>query len=484
MSNTRKIFTNTIFYTLGYLLPQVLAFCLLPVFTAYLSREDYGIANYTNTVGLYLQQFCLLGFNTFLLRHHFLCKDEEESRRLFGTSAVFLFIFGVAILGVSLAITPPILAHYHISVPYYPYFPLAYLAIFFETFTVLPLIAFRVREKALSFILLNVTKVFCKYLFSLYLIIHLHMGVLGRFYAELAINIIFFFLYFIIMRQYFTLSLDLKIVRKGIIFSLPFVTSAVLYQLVDNSDRFFLERTISLGQLGVFSIAITFYSAFSGLTQSMYRALEPTLYRSYDEPGFNDLFFSIKRTFFLVALACGLFASIFIRDIVRVMTHPRFMQAAEMVPILILVAVIFGFQTLNTAILTGHGKIRQILYITILGAGLSLLLNAILIPRWGVWGVGFAKVICFSAMGMVSGFLVARCGVSHFGGDIRIIGAIAITALIGHLFANVLHLSLSPAGIIYKLVAYVGCMVLVIKMLGFDHRGLLSSIRSLVSKQV
>jgi O-antigen/teichoic acid export membrane protein len=472
------------FYTLGYLLPQVLAFCLLPIFTAYLSREDYGIVNYTNAVGLYLQQFSLLGFNTFLLRHHFLCKNEDESRRLFGTSAVFLFLFGLAALGLSLAITPRILAHYQVSIPYYPYFPLAYIALFFENFTILPLIAFRVREKALSFILVNVTKIFAKYLLSLYLIINLHMGVLGKFYAELAINLLFFFLYFYLMRKYFTLSLDLKIVKKGIIFSIPFLTSAVLYQLVDNSDRFFLERTISLGQLGVFSIAVTFYSAFSGLTQSMYRALEPTLYRSYKDLDFNDRYFSIKRVFFLVALACGLFASIFIRDIVLIMTNSRFVQAAEIVPILLLVAVIFGYQTLNTAILTAHGKIRQILFMSILGASLTLLLNAILIPHWEAWGVGFAKVIAFSIMGIVSGFLVSRCGLSQWSGDIRIIGAIIITALTGYLLVNVLHFSSPSLAIVYKMTAYTACMTLVVRVLGFNLKGLFASIQGLFARQI
>ena len=480
MSSSNKVLKNTIFYTLGNLLPQILAFCLLPIFTTYLSREDYGILSYTSTVCLYMQQLCLLGLNTYLLRYYFLCETEPDKKRLFGAIAVFVFLFDLVVLAFAWGTTPFLIRSFRISIPFSPFFPLAYLGMFFENFTIIPLIAFRVREKALTFILINVSKVALKYFLSLFLIIVFHMGVLGKFYAELAVNIVFFGMYIVFMRNYFTLCLDWKIIKKGVRFSFPFLISAILYLIVDNSDRFFLERSVALAELGVFSIAVTFYSAFSGLTQSMYRALEPTLYRSYDEPDFHQRYNDIKRYFFLTAIAAGLFSSLFIRDIVRIMTNRRFIQAAEIVPALLLVAIIFGFQTLNTAVLTAFKKTREVLFVTATGAILSLTLNALLIPRFMIWGVGLAKVIAFSAMGLLSTIFVHRCGIKQIGSDLRVVGAILLSAGVSVLLNNALQLPFTPVVILSKVLIFIATMALTVKFLGFSFGGTLKRLGNFV----
>ena len=38
-----KVFKNTVIYTLGNLLPQVVAFILLPIYSKYLSPAEFGI---------------------------------------------------------------------------------------------------------------------------------------------------------------------------------------------------------------------------------------------------------------------------------------------------------------------------------------------------------------------------------------------------------------------------------------------------------
>lgn len=43
--STKKIVKNSLFYTLGNILPQAAGFVLLPIYTAYLDPKQYGIVN-------------------------------------------------------------------------------------------------------------------------------------------------------------------------------------------------------------------------------------------------------------------------------------------------------------------------------------------------------------------------------------------------------------------------------------------------------
>ena len=45
MSNKTSVFRNSILYTLGNLLLKAFSFFLIPLYTAYLSTEEYGIIN-------------------------------------------------------------------------------------------------------------------------------------------------------------------------------------------------------------------------------------------------------------------------------------------------------------------------------------------------------------------------------------------------------------------------------------------------------
>ena len=46
----KKLFSNTILYTIGEVVPRIIAFLMMPIFTRYLAPSDYGILSYTNSV--------------------------------------------------------------------------------------------------------------------------------------------------------------------------------------------------------------------------------------------------------------------------------------------------------------------------------------------------------------------------------------------------------------------------------------------------
>ncbi|MBU1076078.1 MAG: oligosaccharide flippase family protein, partial [Spirochaetes bacterium] len=206
MKDKIKIFKDTFYYSLGTIVPQFLNFLLLPLFTRYLSPEDYGIINYTNSIVMFIVIISTLSLNTYLLRYYFEQKSLLLKKQLIGN--IFLFILGMNIILLLLSFTfgAGIFSAFRIKVPFYPYFFLALCNNFFNVLAVVPMVIFRVQRKAALFVAVNCSRVILQSLLSLFLIISLKWGVLGRFYGELYVNLGFGALFLLIVFRHAVLN--------------------------------------------------------------------------------------------------------------------------------------------------------------------------------------------------------------------------------------------------------------------------------------
>jgi len=75
---------NSAAYTLGNVLPQTINILLLPIFTRYLSRTEFGIFSYTAALCAFLAVIGNLSIHSYVLRHYFDCRTVQERRRLRG----------------------------------------------------------------------------------------------------------------------------------------------------------------------------------------------------------------------------------------------------------------------------------------------------------------------------------------------------------------------------------------------------------------
>src|SRR5438105_2344340 len=155
MSNF-KTFKNAALYTIGEIIPRILAFLLLPVLTKYLTTSDYGISSYITTVVTFLYVLTSLSVNTYALRSYYKIKSEVEKKKMLGNIFLFLNGFGLIMLCLEALLFPILLNAFSVQVPFYPYFLLGLIINFFDVASIIPLIAYRVNEDAKGFVLLSV----------------------------------------------------------------------------------------------------------------------------------------------------------------------------------------------------------------------------------------------------------------------------------------------------------------------------------------
>ncbi len=93
----------TLNYGLGSILPQVLSFVFVPVFTAFLTPADYGVLELASALAAVLVIVMRLGMGGALTRFYFEYREGETLRDYVTSLAWFVMIASMVIGGATLA---------------------------------------------------------------------------------------------------------------------------------------------------------------------------------------------------------------------------------------------------------------------------------------------------------------------------------------------------------------------------------------------
>lgn len=390
-----KVIRNTAFYTIGSVLPKLLNFILLPILTLYLSPTDYGIISYTYSLVTFLYVIILLSLNTFLIRHYFDCKTEEERKKLFGNVFLFITVSNIILTGLVFLLGPLIFKEFDLQIPFFPYVYLALINNSLMIFATIPLIHFRVKEEAFKFSLLSFSHSFLNIGLVAILIVFANMGVLGHYYGRLIGNTIFLFIYLYIIFKNSIFVVNIKQIKYMLAFSLPLVLGALSNIIIRFLDRILLERFGSINDIGIYSVAYTISFSISLILVGLYKAVEPTVYREYNNPDFATKFLNIKTYLIYIFSIIAFSLALFGREILTIMASDKFVNAYLYIPILVLAALMSGAVALFATLSVAEKKTRLNSKATIAGAFSSIILNLVFIRYWGFYAAAITNVVAF-----------------------------------------------------------------------------------------
>ncbi len=394
----RLLLGNSAIYTVGNMLPQAINVLLLPVFTRYLSRTEFGIFAYTTAICAFLSVAGNLSIHSYVLRHYFDCRTEDERRRLFGSIASFLIVYNVALLAVELLVLPPLFRLAEAQVPFEPYMRLALLANAIEVLGILPLAYFRVKERAGTFIMLTLLQTALSAGLSCYLVVGVGMGVLGRYYGVLAADLAMLVVFTAVLSRIGTWSWDLQHLRRAAAFSAPLTLAGALAIVMTMSDRLVLERFVPLDQLGLYSVGVSIAYGVNSLSNGIYKAIEPQVYRLAATSGLDEHVVRMKRTVVWLLVALGAVMIAFSREIVTLLAAPAFHESYTILAIVVPAVVLRGVTIpLSTYAVAVH-RTGAVSLVNLGGAVVSLVANLALVPRLGIQGAALASIAAWLAI--------------------------------------------------------------------------------------
>lgn len=392
---SQKLLKNTIYYSIGEIIPRIISFLLLPILTKYLTTNEYGIVSYTNSVMTFVFVIAALSLNTFVLRHYYSVKDEKSRKELIGSVFLFIFGFNCVLIVLQMFFFPILIDFFSVNIPFKPYFQLAILNNFFDVISIIPLVLYRVKENAKGFLMLSLSRTLLQFLMVYVFVVIYNKGLLGSYYARLIINVPFMFVYFYMIYKNSIFKINFKLIKEALHFTLPILPGSLAFLFVSLSDRVILERYISLDQLGVFSVAITLATVLNIVIQALYKTFEPILFKEYFNENFQETNLRLYK-FYLLALFAGAFGtSIFSKEFFAIATSGAFKEGYKLVPFFIVSVVIAGINTYLNILMIANKKQKMVSFVSIISAIISVVFNLILIPNYGCYGAIIASSVSF-----------------------------------------------------------------------------------------
>jgi O-antigen/teichoic acid export membrane protein len=152
-----------------------------------------------------------------------------------------------------------------------------------------------------------------------------------------------------------------------------------------------------LAQVGLFGAAAKIPILMTLFTQAFNYAVEPFFFKHAHREDAKAVYAQVAQAFTLVGSL--VFAGIMLYlDLVAFLIGPNYREAIGIVPILLLAYLLLGiYYSFSVWFkLTDNTHIGG--YIALGGSAITLLLNILLIPRWGYFGPAWAALACYGFM--------------------------------------------------------------------------------------
>lgn len=395
--SSKTLIKNTTIYTIGNMLPKVAGFFLLPLYTRFLSTEEYGIINSLHVLMGLITILFSLGIERSIYRLYYDYQTEENKKKFLGTCFLTILMVSSIILLLIFAFRSQVQNIYK-SIPFFPYYLLAILAAYASVYSFIPKVFYQLKERAEIFILISIAQFFFSTTFIILFIIKYNYGAYGYLLGELIGTSVLVPVFIGVMLKISKLKIDKNVIKKSLAFSLPMIPSFISAWILNLSDRIFIERYCNLSDVGIYSLGYKVSGLLLLFSTAFGKAYNPYFYRianTKKETEAKNLL-SKSNLAYIIILASGCFLlSLFSKEIIDLFFPDEYNGASKYIPI-----ITFGYLfSLSTGLLNlfyyQHKKTKAVMFLVLFSALINVICNFLFVPKYGAYGAAWATLISF-----------------------------------------------------------------------------------------
>jgi O-antigen/teichoic acid export membrane protein len=407
-SQLLELTRHSAIYGIGGLVSRFLSVLMLPLYTSYVSTNDYGRIELLMAVMAVVVVVLRGGANFGFVRFYFLHKEPEYRRRLIRT--VFWAQMTYSTLALALCVIFASQLADALGVAYRPDAQLhgsgtglviATAVLLWANVNYLQMTnLFRVEQRSLAFSLATVANVGVTVLLTVILVVVFDEGPLGIIVGNFSGTLLVYVSLLAYRREQLGLQFDRSLLRSLNRFGFPLMAAALAMWVTNFGDRFMLRKLLhgpyALHQLGQYSIAYKITSAMVLVFTAFQIAWPAFAYSIEDEAEAKRAYSYVLTYLMFIAAWAAVGLSLFAPWIVHLVGRkPGYWPAEHAVPALVYSSVFYaGFIVVTIAI----GRTRQTQFNWIASASAALLnfgLNFWLIPAYGMLGAAYATLSAY-----------------------------------------------------------------------------------------
>jgi O-antigen/teichoic acid export membrane protein len=392
----KRLGRHSLVYGLGGLVSRILAVLLLPLYTHYLTRADYGAIETLIALTAVLVIVLRAGISSAFFRFYFDAKTPEERTVVVRTSFWFTMTMATAGLIAGLVLAAPIAGALNGMTP--GLVRAAFVGLWaqmnYEQLTSL----FRVEERSVQFAIASLANVLITITATVLLVAVWHKGAIGVLVGNFTGTLAVYAVLLVYRRYQLGLEFSRSLLREMNRFGLPLVPSGLALWAINFVDRIFLNTISGAAETGLYSIGVRISSVIIFLFTAFRTAWPAFAYSIEDDREARRTYAFVLTYLLLVCCWLSVALGLLAPWIVRILTTPRFYEGARVVALLCFAATAYAGYTVMAI---GIGRVRKTQFnwiITFAAAALNIGLNIVLIPPYGMIGAAIATVAAYTLM--------------------------------------------------------------------------------------
>jgi O-antigen/teichoic acid export membrane protein len=395
--------TDSLTFGLSGVLGQLIGFIMLPIYTQFLTPNDYGVLAMSFVITAFFSSLASLGMNSAVFRYF---REETINQdKLISTAFVTVFISSTILLLLCEVFLSKILYKILLESNIRDGLWIMQITLFSSYLTTISSVlntAFRAERKTRMALLVNVIYIICQTLLSIVLVVLYKMGLLGMIYGQLFGQIIVFVVLIFLLMKNNKLYLNLTLFKLMINYGLYIVPANLLNAVMEQLGQYMIKSTLSLKMVGLYGIAGRIAAPIQIVGSSMTYAHTAFFFQILKEDNPKKYLRALVSYYITFLTYLWVAVSIWGVEILRLLTPPEFHGASVLIAPIALIPLLFNVWTFYASGIDSGENLRPYLFVNLTGVivfGISLY---VMIDKFGVIGAAYATIFTRIVMIIVS----------------------------------------------------------------------------------
>ncbi|MEC1760390.1 lipopolysaccharide biosynthesis protein [Schinkia azotoformans] len=399
MSSKTRVLGNSFLYTISSLLVKAIGFILLPVYTFYLSPEDYGITNLVNSftqVATFIVAFSLYSA---VVRFYTDFKDDNDKlKRFYGTVTIFVCISGAVFVSLGFLFHKVLITWFFEGIPFFPVVVISLLTLTFVSIHTVHQSILQGMQQGKKLTIINLVVFGIQICITLFFIGVLKLGAVGVLLAILIINIGYFLFSIFDLKKnnLITFCIDIKILKETLKYSIPIMPHNLSTNIASFTSRIFINNNGTLASVGLYSVANQFGALIDTVQSSVNNAFAPWFYDMMNNGNKESKSEIVNLSHFLLIIYSLIYMGVglFSQEVIILITNERYIIAWTIIPILVVAYSVKSIYYFYVNILFYYKDASRKLFIaTLTGSFADIILAYVMVSKFGMYGAAFSFMI-------------------------------------------------------------------------------------------
>ena len=390
MNKNKELVKNTIIIFIGKFCTQFITLLLLPLYTHFLSTEDYGYIDLIQTYLTFFIPLILLKIDAGIFRFLIDARKSEEEKNKIITNGIFIMFVELIISTILFAVAVKIF-----SIKYSILIVMNLISLSVLTF-LLQIVRGIGKNKQYSFS--SIIAAIVTIVLNLIFLVGFHKNGKYVLIASLISNIIFIIYLLIvnkILKNVKIKYIDKKLIKDLLKYSIPMIPNELSWWIVHVSDRTIISYALGVAANGIYSVSCKFSNILSSIFNIFNLSWQESAALHINDTD-KDEFFSnvINKVFNLFICFCiGILACL--PFVFELLIKDSYREAYKYVPILLLANIFSVLIGLIGSIYVAKKMTKEVAKTTMIAAIINLTIDIALIKVIGIYAAAISTLVSY-----------------------------------------------------------------------------------------